>query len=333
MKNKMFTMSDRTAPDIQKRARILPGILAGVLLGLFLCFVLLFWFLRAFFLGPEPTIYEGAEHYDKLYENRIHSGLMLFPETISPTAENVDFYYFWRDTFNFPTAEIHLTCSYSAQEYEQEVSRLAATSKQIGPNLQKVYFDNCQDFQYPAYVAVAGNNLWEYALLLEDSHTIHYIFTEYCSSKNVHFDAAYLPGNFDDNFRLDFGEEFSIYEIPVRAGEEITTIDGSYNRSAIIPQSEVHYVDSGKYAFQVFTELDKEGTETITGCTLCYSDIDAKDVLKSQEKSWNFTELDNRIFKDLVLNKDRTQAIVTYEDSQGEKEIIFDIAEKQFLNP
>lgn len=318
---------------LPKPTKILLGILAGGIVGLAICFLLSFLFLRAFFLGPKPTVYEGAGHYDKIYENRIHSGLMLFPETISPSAEHVDFYYFWRDTFNFPTAQIHLSCSYPPQEYEQEVSRISTTSKQIGLNLQKVYFDDCRDFQYPAYVAVSGNNIWEYALLLEDTHTIHYIFTEYCSSDDVHFDTAYLPGNFDDNSRLEFGEDFSIYEYSVRTDGEVTAVDDDYSRSAVIPQTQCHYVDSGQYSFSVYTDLDKEGTETITGCTLYYFDASAKRGQKSQEQSWDFTELNQQLFKELSLSKDRSQAIITCEDSAGEKEIIFDIAAKKFLVP
>ena len=320
LKTDSFKHVSNPPKKLSKHTKILLGILAGGIVGLVICFLLLFLFLRTFFLGPKPTVYEGAGHYDKIYENRIHSGLMLFPETISPTAEHVDFYYFWRDTFNFPTSEIHLSCTYSPQEYEQEVSRISTTSKQIGLNLQKVYFDDCKDFQYPAYVAVSGNNIWEYALLLEDTHTIHYIFTEYCSSDDVHS-------------RLEFGEDFSIYEYSVRTDGEITAVDGDYSRSAVIPQAQCHYVESGKYSFSVYTDLDKEGTETITGCTLYYFDANAKKGQKSREQSWDFTELNEQLFKELSLNKDRSQAIITCEDSAGEKEIIFDIAAKKFLVP
>lgn len=313
-------------PSSHKRTstKILPAILIGGAAGFLLCLGLLVWLVYTFFFGPAPIIYEGAENYNKSWENRIHSGLLLFPDNISPAAENVDFYYYWRDTFNFPTAQIHLSCTYSPEDYKRELSRIQSVSKQIGTHFKQVYADNCTDFSYPAYVAVNGNNIWEYALLLEKSHTIHYIFTEFCSSSDVHFNSDYLPGNFDDNSRLDFGKEFSIYEYPVYEKGEITAVEGDYTRNAVVPQTEGHYVDAGKYSLQVVTEIDENGVETIQGCTLFYLD-------GSIEKTWEFSDLNGKIYRNITLNEDRSQAIITWEDNNKINESVFDIKEKKFL--
>lgn len=306
--------------------KLIPAILIGAAAGFLLCFGILAWLVHAFFFGAAPAVYEGPEHYDKLLENRIHSGLLLFPDQISPAAKQVDFYYYWRDTFNFPTAQIHLSCTYAPEDYEKEITRIQSVSKQIGQCFQQVYADNGNDFSVPAYVAISGNNIWEYALLLEKSHTIHYIFTEYCSSEDIHFDKNYLPKNFNDTSRLDFGKGFSIYEYPVYENSEITAIEGDYSRDAVVPKTEGHYVDAGNYSLQVATEIDKNGRETITGCTLYYLD-------GNTEKSWEYSDLNGKIYRDITLNEDRSRASIFWEDGNERKESIFDIRGRKFLPP
>lgn len=326
LKQKKHKAPADTTPPVRKAStKTLPAILIGSAFGFLLCLGLLAWLVYTFFFGPAPIIYESTENYGKSWENRIHSGLLLFPESISPSAEHVDFYYYWRDTFNFPTAQIHLACTYPQADYERELSRIQSVSKQIGTHLGRVYADNCTDFSYPAYVAVSGNNIWEYTLLLEESHTIHYIFTEYCSSSDVHFDNSLLPGNFGDNSRLDFGKAFSIYEYPVYENGKITAVEGDYTRETVVPQTEAHYVDAGKYSLQVATEIDKNGLETIQGCTLFYLD-------GTHEKTWEFSDLNGKIYQNITLNKDRSQAVITWEDGTGETESIFDFRERKFLN-
>lgn len=316
------------SPSQQKNVskKLLPAILIGAAAGFLLCLGLLAWLIYAFFFGSAPTVYESAEDYGKCWEKRIHSGLLLFPDKIDPAAENTEFYYYWRDTFNFPTAQIHLACTYTPDGYAQEISRIQSVRKQIGTHTKQAYFDGCTDFSYPAYVAVSKNQIWEYALLMEDSHTIHYIFTEYCPSEDVHFDSSYLPANFDDTSRLAFGKEFSIYEYPIYENGEITALEGDYSRTAVVPQTEAHYVESGKYTLQASTEIDADGKETIRGCTLFYLD-------GSTEKTWEFSDLNGKLYLNISLNKDRSQAIIDWEDYGGEHESIFDIRERKFLSP
>lgn len=323
-RTKQLDIADNTSFSNKNTSRkLLPAILIGSATGFLLCLGILVWLIHSFFFGPAPTIYENANDYEKCWEKQIHSGLLLFPDKINPAATNTDFYYYWQDTFNFPTAQIHLACTYAPKDYTQEVSRIQAVSKQIGTHTGQVYFDSCTDFSYPAYVAVSGNNIWEYALLLEESHTIHYIFTEYCSSQDVTFDKSYLPGSFDDHSRLDFGEEFSIYEYPVYENGKITAVAGDYSREAIVPQTEGHYVDVGKYSLQVATEIDENGTETIQGCTLFYLD-------GTTEKTWEYSDLNGKIYRDISLNKDRSQAIIIWEDGGETGQSVFDMEHHTF---
>lgn len=304
--------------------KLLPAILIGAAAGFLLCLGLLTWLIYAFFLGPAPTVYEDAADYGKCWENRIHSGLLLFPDKINPAAADTEFYYYWRDTFNFPTAQIHLACTYTPDDYTQEVSRIRSVRKQIGAHTKQAYFDGRLDFPCPAYVAVSKNHIWEYALLMEESHTIHYIFTEYCPLEDVRFDKSYLPANYGDTSRLAFGEKFSIYEYPVYENGEITALEGDYSHDAIVPKTEGHYVEAGKYSLQVTTEIDANGIETIQGCTLFYLD-------GTTEKTWEYSDLNGKLYRGLSLNKDRTQATITWEDEGGKKESAFDIQGREFL--
>ena len=321
--NRPNALANAKFSDKNTSKTLLPAILIGSAAGFLLGVVLLAWLIHSFFFGPTPTIYENAKDYGRCWDKQIHSGLLLFPAKINPAAANTEFYYYWRDTFNFPTAQIHLSCTYTPEDYAQEISRIQSVSKQIGTHAEQVYFDNYSDFSYPAYVAVSGNNIWEYALLLEEKHTIHYIFTEYCSSEDVHFDKSYLPRNFDNHSRLAFGEEFSIYEYPVYENGKITAVEGDYSHEAIVSQTEGHYVDAGKYSLQVTTEIDKDGTETIQGCTLFYLD-------GTTEKTWDYPDLNGRIYHDISLNKDRSQAIITWEDGGETGQSIFDIEKHEF---
>ena len=325
-KNRTYYELSANTPPSRKNAsqKLLPAIFIGAAVGFLLCLGLLAWLAYAFFFGSAPTTYENATDYEKCWEKPIHSGLLLFPDKINPSAEHAEFYYYWRDTFNFPTAQIHLACTYTPGDYAQEISRIRSVRKQIGAHAKQVYFDDCTDFSYPAYVAISKNHIWEYALLMEESHTIHYIFTEYCSSEDVHFDTSHLPANFDNTSRLAFGKEFSIYEYPIYENGEITALEGDYSRTAAVPQTEGHYVDAGKYALQVATEIDADGRETIQGCTLFYLD-------GSTEKTWEFSDLNGKIYRNISLNKDRSQAVVTWADDTGEHERIFDIQERKFL--
>lgn len=326
MNSKIKDQRHEKFPQKTASGKLLPAILIGAAAGFLLCLGLLAWLVHAFFFGTSHITYEGSEHYGRILENRIHSGLLLFPGKIAPNAKDVDFYYSWRDTFNFPTAQIYLSCTYVPEDYKEESARIQSVSKQIGQRLQQVYADNGRDFSVPAYVAISDNNIWEYALLLEESHTIHYIFTEYCPSEDIFFNKNYLPKNYNDTSRLNFGEGFSIYEYPVYENGEITAIEGDYSRDAIVPQTEAHYVDAGNYSLQVATEIDKDGRETITGCTLYFLD-------GNTEKSWEYSDLNGKIYQDITLNKDRSQASILWEDGNVTKESIFDIRGRKFLPP
>lgn len=317
------TPANTTAANKKFSRKMLPAILIGIAAGFLLGAGLLVWLIHFFFFGPAPTIYENAKDYEKCWDKQIHSGLLLFPDKINPAATNTNFYYYWRDTFNFPTAQIHLSCTYEPEDYAQEIARLKSVRKQIGTHTGQVYYDGCTDFSHPAYVAVSGNNIWEYALLQEETHTIHYIFTEYCSSQDITFDKSYLPASFDDHSRLAFGEEFSIYEYPVYEDGEITAVEGDYSRKAIVPQEEGHYVDAGRYSLQVATEIDANGEETIQGCTLFYLD-------GTTEKTWEYSDLNGRIYRDISLNKDRSQAIITWEDGGETGQSVFDMEQHAF---
>ena len=323
--NEPINFSSNTASSNKKIPRkIFPAIAIGIAAGFLLALGLFAWLMHSFFFGPAPTIYEDAKDYGKCWEKPIHSGLLLFPDKINSAATDTEFYYYWRDTFNFPIAQIHLSCTYEPEDYAQEITRLQSVRKQIGTHMGQVYFDSCQDFSYPAYVAVSGNNIWEYALILEESRTIHYIFTEYCSSEDVHFDKSYLPRNFDDHSRLSFGKEFSIYEYPVYENGEITAVEGDYNREATVPQEEGHYVDAGRYSLQVATEIDANGKETIQGCTLFYLNGET-------EKTWEYSDLNGKIYLDISLNKDRSQAIITWEEDGETGQSIFDMEQHTFI--
>lgn len=316
---------------MSKKLKRILGFSIGGGIAFLACLGLFCHFLTLFLYGSKPTITEDPKAYSLIFENYVHSGLMVFPEEISPTADNVEFYYSWRDTFGSPTAEIYLSCTYSPEEYTQEAERISNIQKQIGTVLQKICFDDCENFNYPAYVAVSDNYEWEYALCLEDSHTIKYIFTQFKQSETVHFDTDYLPDIFDDGHRLEFGEGFSLYEIPTYIGSDLA-LDTYYDRNPVTAQAEGHYVESGKHTFTVCTDIDKNGTETITGCILYYNEnLTSAHFWEAKEEQTEYTELNGMIYKNISLNDDRSRVIITCEKENEETAFVFDIASKEFL--
>lgn len=316
---------------MSKKKKIIISLCVGIGVGFAACAVFVIWFVYQFLFGPAPTVSDNPDDYSLLYENRVHSGLMLFPKEISESASDVVFHYYWRDTFGSPTAEIFLSCRYEAEEYNAEVSRITGTHKQIGATDNKVYYDDAENFNYPAYVAVDDRADWEYALLLPDNSTIVYIFSSNMYTKDISFDHDYLPANYTDWERNEICRGFSIYQIQTSTmGTPSATT--YYERSINTSYENSHSVVSGKYNFYVYTDQAFDGTETITGCTLWYFDTGSERLsyLDSKEESWEFEDLNGTVYQDIQISDDRNSAIITYEDEEGVHEAVFNIEKRGF---
>ena len=109
----------------------------------------------------------------------IQTGFISFPETIPESATDTDFYFSFKDTWDDPTCEVSLQCTYDEKDYLSEITRLENTKKIYGSEKRFLLRDEEGRFPYPVYIAIDANDYeYEYALLTGDRQ-ITYIYTSF----------------------------------------------------------------------------------------------------------------------------------------------------------
>lgn len=115
----------------------------------------------------------------------IYPDLLTFPaeETLTSCVIN-NYTHKSKSTLFYDDVYFYLCCTYTTQQYEEEVSRL----KHIGAE----YSENV--FNYPAYIMLLYDKFYEYAILDDNNQTIVYIHAEVADWKNFsNFPSEYLP--------------------------------------------------------------------------------------------------------------------------------------------
>lgn len=272
--------------------------------------------------GGEEEETRDISRYPEIQDYYIHSGFIVFPEEIPESAEETDYYFYYKDTFGSPTCEVYLQCIYSDADYEKEVARLENTYKSYGKQRRELLRDEEEKFEYPAYIAVENHHdEYEYALLTGENQ-ITYIYTAYRNKKQVHFDQSYLPSDFMTDENGDFLGGYSIYI----CSESEDMIDYDYTREEIVPVTQTHMEqtsDKNAY-FYVNTELDENEKEIITNCEYYYWES----IYDEDPDITTYGELAGYEFCSLTMNEDRTRAIVRYLEDGEEKVWETDIPQK-----
>lgn len=148
-------------------------------------------------LEGEKTVSTDASTYMQYDEFRGYSALSIFPETVD-LIKLIDYYYRYEDTFLDPTAEIYMERYYEEEAYQAEIERLQGIQAEHDGEVQTIIYDT-ENFSYPAYVTINGNNhCYEYALLLGDGK-IAYIFLQFIKEEEVYFPADYLPNAYEED--------------------------------------------------------------------------------------------------------------------------------------
>jgi beta-lactamase regulating signal transducer with metallopeptidase domain len=165
-------------------------------------------FIKSFLYGDKSVTFTDPKDYGKFEDLRGYSSLDIFPKNL-PSSMIDEYYYTYQDTLFDPTCQIYLSCSYDKSGYEAELKRLSQISKSYKGNIQKVLYDT-DNYNYPAYVTIDGNNhCYEYALLTGENK-ITYIFLDFIDEKNLKFDLQYLPKNYE-NEKTDKKRGYTIY--------------------------------------------------------------------------------------------------------------------------
>ena len=163
------------------------------------------------------------------------TGLFAFPETIPESAfagESEPVFYFWyQDTWDDPTCEVYLKCTYSDDDYAREIDRLANTEYTLdGPRgavTAGLKYDDSDRFAHPVYLAIdCDNHSYEYAMDLGNNE-IAYIYTSFKNTPGSlkKIPKEYLPDDYAKALKNNTYDNglFNVYV--VEKTDELTAYD------------------------------------------------------------------------------------------------------------
>lgn len=300
------------------------SVISVITLGaMFVVFILLF-----LYGGPAEVTTDINQYEDTMtkYEH-VLTGFIVFPEQVPDSAQNTDFYFSYQDTWNAPTLEVFLQCTYDEEDYQAEIARLENTQKRYGTRVSTLLRDEEGRYSYPVYIAVDGYwDSFEYAVLSGEQQ-ITYIYTAYKRAENLKkVDVKYLPTDYNSRQEAYTGMEgYCIYLKKVdMVGDEVVGWDCDYTRDTMVEVLEHHYVTVGYNHFYATTYLDENGTEIIKECSYSYYE-NRHDTMYGLPDEIVYTELAGYPFKALEINEDETVATVTYYDGAEEKSYEYQI--------
>lgn len=312
----------------RKTKNVLKWIVIGLILGSLTLITLVVLLLVLVLFGGPSYRTDNIRNYQKIYEKNIHSGLIIFPEQITEDMSDVEFDFFYKDTWDDPTVSIFLQCTYTPEAYEAEVERLEDTKKVYGGTMRKLLYEEGGNYPYPAYIAVDNHHYqYEYALLSGEQE-ITYIYTSFFDRDTVRFEQSYLPQNYDYEQENVFTGGYSIYLKQM----SLDSSSYDYTRDEYVTVTDGHHVWIEDSLFTVRVQLDDRNREIITECEFSYYEPrKGVDDYDWESDDTVFADLTGYEYRDLKLNDDRTTAIVTYLDGTEEKQWEMELT--QYMKP
>jgi len=155
----------------------------------------LFFFVLFLLSGGFGNKTTDISEYREFSNYRGESNLEIFPEKIYTSAEEVKYFYVYRNGVLDKESQIYLEYTLSRSEFRIEVKRLRNTATIV----------NTEDYLYPAYLIVNENKeIHEYALVDKENFRIYYIYLQYIPRGKVKFDEEYL--NKEYNYENAFND-------------------------------------------------------------------------------------------------------------------------------
>ena len=180
-----------------KKQKVVFAVVAAVVAAVIVLGTVLSYVCYHFIYGTRITSREG-EAYHKLEGTGVYSPLAVFPSADMDTVSQ-DFYYQTRDEIFAATCQIYLENQYTREQYEAETERLRNLEFSYQDQTNMLYQDE-KNYCSVAYVAMANwTDRYEYAITLDDSNTIIYVYLQNMDAKDIHMQADYLPKYFQDN--------------------------------------------------------------------------------------------------------------------------------------
>lgn len=206
------------------------------------------------FGGPAEVTTDASKYSETITKyGAMRTALITFPKELPESARDVDFYFSYKDTWNSPTCEVFLQCTYDEAEYQAEVERLESTRKRYGSIQTSLRADVEGRFTYPVYIAVDGHSeAYEYALLSGENQ-ITYIYISHKKQKDLRkIESLYLPADFDSRqMSTRDGEGYSIYLIREESADRKQGAQYDFTREDLSEGLEFHPIAIGCNWFTV----------------------------------------------------------------------------------
>ena len=187
--------------------------IGGGLLG---CVLFVFVYL-ILFGGPPKVIKDENKYAETMHKytqevvGKVHTGFFVFPQTIPESAfeskSDPVFYFSYQDTWDDPTCEVYLKCTYSDRDYADEIDRLKNSVYTLdgehGEVSKMLEFEEVERFAHPVYKAIdCDNNSYEYAMDLGENR-IAYIYTSFKNTPESlkSIPKEYLPDDYAETIR------------------------------------------------------------------------------------------------------------------------------------
>ena len=196
------------------------SVIALSLTVLFFILRIMFVFFIVLFAELSPPVrFEGTENYNKAYylstySGDLDTGMFIFPDSTDKMLNST-----FKSTLKtglFDTdGYIILQAEYTEADYLEELERISALECSITFNgetvTQQIQYDE-DSYALPAYVTIDGyDNVYEYALVDEESHTITYMLISYPNLIALAPYSDYIKTDTSEYNITDVLNKFTIY--------------------------------------------------------------------------------------------------------------------------
>lgn len=313
----------------RKTNKVIKWLIIGMVLGVLTLITFYVWFFTLVFFGGPAYRTSNIKNYQEIYERKLQSGLIVFPDEITKEMSDTEFSFYWKDTWDDPTVSIFLQCTYTEDAYEAEVERLEYTRKVYGGTVRKLMRDEEGKYPFPAYIAIDNHHhTYEYALLTGERE-ITYIHTGWFERDRVKFGQEYLPSDYMAEQEDAFLDGYSIYVKSVDNAMGFMDLDFTKDENVMVTDGHSKWIEDS--IFTVRVQLDEQNREIITECEFAYyepaGDVDNVFTYDEESEDTVFSELAGYEYVDLKLSEDRTTAIVSYLDNGVEKEWVMELTQ------
>ena len=199
-------------------------------------------FLIYFFTGGPAEVTKDVNRYEETMRKytqevvgTVHTGFFVFPDTIPESAFENDpepvFYFSYQDTWDDPTCEVYLKCTYSDADYEKEITRLGNDIYELenadDKARSKLEYEADSRFAHPVFKAIdCYNYSYEYAMDLGNNE-IAYIYTSFKSSPESlkAIPEEYLPSDYSESLKHNNYDNGAFNVYVIKRTDEFTSLD------------------------------------------------------------------------------------------------------------